>query len=123
MAKKIVEIEAAANGEPRYLELIASSTTPHLFKSLYNMDLLKSANELTTADEVTIDSILFIERLAFVMNLQTRYSTKDILNKITYEDFIIWLDDYIDADFVNHCEEILNVWFSSLKGTSTLKNA
>lgn len=123
MAKKIIEIEPAANGEARYLELIANSTTPHLFKSLFNMDLLKSANQITKAENDTTDSIFFIQRIAFVMNAQTRYSTKDILNKLTIEDFIIWLDDFIDADFVLHAEDILNVWFNSLNGNSKLKKA
>lgn len=95
------------------MELAANAATPFRYKQIFKKDLFAILGDEKRAMEEGIESIA---ELAFVMAKQAE---KTNMNKLSYEEFLNWLEGFGPMAFVNSAEDILAVYMDSLQGTST----
>ncbi len=95
------------------MELAANAATPFRYKQIFKKDLFAILGDEKRAMEEGIESIA---ELAFVMAKQAE---KTNMNKLSYEEFLNWLEGFGPMAFVNSAEDILDVYMDSLQGTST----
>ncbi len=114
-----------SNEEPT--QLLANAATPLRYKHVFQDDLLTKIANAHTTDETgrEIYQIDFIGELAFVMAMQAdALSDKTIkLEKLNYEKYMDWLEQYDGMAFENAAEEILNVYVgNSVSESESKKN-
>lgn len=97
------------------MELSANAATPFRFKQVFKKDLLSIFADETKAQEEGIETVA---ELAYVMNKQ---ATDADMNKLNYDDFILWLEGFGPMAFVNASEEIVNAYTEQTVSTSTPK--
>ena len=95
------------------MELAANAATPFRYKQIFKKDLFAILGDEKRAMEEGIESVA---ELAFVMAKQAE---KTNMNKLSYEEFLNWLEGFGPMAFVNSAEDILAVYMDSLQGTST----
>lgn len=108
------------------VEMLGNAATALLYKQAFHEDLLRAVASLSGAkEEDLIQAIEKLQKLAFIMNQQATKEFKDIVNKLTEEDFILWLSDFEENDFQEpSCfSAILGTWNRNLMGSSESKNA
>lgn len=88
------------------LPLLANGATPYYFKMLFAKDLLK---QLTSNGEYEIASDE-IPELAFIMAKQAE---KAEMNKLTFDMYIEWLEQFDALDMVMHGTEIADVYIGN----------
>lgn len=112
-----------SNEEPT--QLLANAATPLRYKHVFQDDLLtKFANAHKTDDTGReVYQIDFISELAFVMAMQAdALSDKTIkLEKLNYEKYMDWLEQYDGMAFENAAEDILNVYIGNMSNNSESK--
>lgn len=95
------------------MELAANAATPFRFKQTFHKDLLAVfANEKRAEEE----GIEVVSELAYIMNKQAE---KADMNKLSFEDFIEWLEKFEPMAFVDASEEIISAYTESSVSMST----
>lgn len=110
----------------RQVEMLGNAATALLYKQTFREDLLRAVASLSGAkEEDLIQAIEKLQKLAFIMNQQATKEFKNIVNKLTEEDFILWLSDFEETDFQDPqtFAAILSTWNKNLSGSSESKNA
>ena len=95
------------------VELTANAATPFRFKQVFKKDLFAI---LGNEDKAQNEGVEAVTELAFIMAKQAE---KADMNKLNYDEFIQWLEDFGPMDFVESAEEILNTYMDSTVGTAT----
>lgn len=95
------------------IELVANAATPFRFKQIFKKDLLSI---LGNEDKAQNEGVEAVTELAFVMAKQAE---KADMNKLNYDMFIDWLEDFGPMAFVDSAENILAVYMESTASTST----
>ena len=97
----------------RDIELSANAATPFRYKQVFNKDLLQILGNETRAEAEGVETVT---ELCFIMAKQAE---KADMNRLTYDEFISWLEEFSAMAFINAAEDILSVYMDSTKGTST----
>ena len=95
------------------MEFAANAATPFRFKQVFKKDLLAIFADEAKAQTEGIEAV---SELAFIMNKQAE---KADMNRLTYEEFITWLEGFEPMAFVNASEEIITAYTDSTVSTST----
>lgn len=94
------------------MEFAANAATPFRFKQVFHKDLL---GILGNEDKAQTEGIEVVTELAYIMHKQAE---KADMNKLTYDEFIAWLEDFGPMAFVEPAEEIVGVYMGSMLSTS-----
>lgn len=112
-----------SNEEPT--QLLANAATPLRYKHVFQDDLLTEIANARKTDENgrEIYQIDFISELAFIMAMQAEaLSDKAIkLEKLNYEKYVDWLEQYDGMAFESAAEDILNVYVGNAVSDSKSK--
>lgn len=95
------------------LAFAANAATPFRFKQTFNKDLFFVLGNEKRAEEDGLETIM---QLAFIMAKQAEKADMTTLDE---NQFIEWLEGFSGMAFVDHAEEILNVYLDSTTATST----
>ena len=95
------------------LEFAANAATPFRYKQIFKEDLFAI---LGNEQRVETEGVEAVTELAFIMAKQAE---KADMNKLNYDEFILWLEDFGPMAFVENAEEILNIYMDSTTGTAT----
>ena len=94
------------------LEFAANAATPFRFKQVFGKDLFAILGTETKAETEGVEAVT---ELAFIM---AKPAEKADMNKLNYDEFILWLEDFGPMAFVENAEEILNIYMDSTTGTA-----
>ena len=95
------------------MEFAANAATPFRYKQVFKRDLLSIfANE----DNAQAEGVEAVTELAYIMN---RQAEKADMNKLTYDEFISWLEGFSPMAFVEAAEDIMDVYVGSSETSST----
>ena len=94
------------------MEFAANAATPFRYKQVFHKDLLAIFSNEEKAQSEGVEAVT---ELAYIMSKQAE---KADMNKLNYEEFINWLEDFSPMAFVETAEEILNVYVDSTVSTS-----
>lgn len=97
----------------RELELAANAATPFRYKQVFHHDLFAILGNEEKAEAQGVEAV---SRLTFIMN---RQAEKADMNRLTEEEFMTWLEDFGPMAFIEHAEEIMNVYMGSTVSTAT----
>lgn len=105
--------------DDKEMEFEANAGTAVLYKRAFGSDLLKITQGLDDAE-----SIETVQRLAFIMNIQTKGKTSQMLKDATEEKFFDWICQFSTEAFWEKkiIIDIVELWFSQQKTSSTSKN-
>ena len=95
------------------MEFAANAATPFRYKQVFHRDLL---GILGNEKEAETKGVEVVTELAYIMHKQAE---KADMNKLTYDEFMSWLEDYSPMAFVDAAEDILAVYVDSAQTTST----
>jgi len=95
------------------LELSANAATLFRFKQVFHKDLI---GILGNEEKAEVEGVEAVTELAYIM---AKSAEKADMNKLNYDDFISWLEGFEPMAFIDSAEDILNVYMSSAKSTST----
>ena len=95
------------------MELAANAATPFRYKQVFHKDLLSIFSNEEKAETQGVEAIT---ELAYIMAKQAE---KADMNRLTYEEFIEWLEGFEPMAFVESAEDILNVYVDSAITTSS----
>jgi len=95
------------------IEFAANAATPFRFKQVFQKDLLQI---LGNEDKAEKEGVEAVTQLAFIMAKQAE---KADMGKLTYDEFLTWLEDFSAMAFVESAEEILGVYMDQTVNTST----
>lgn len=101
------------NIDGREVELSANAATPFRFKQTFQKDLLAVFSNEEIAQK---EGIEVVSELAYIMNKQAE---KADMSKLSFEDFIEWLEGFGPMAFVEASEDIIAVYTDSSKSSST----
>lgn len=104
---KTVEIDGKG------IELAANAATPFRYKQVFHKDLLTILGNEERAETEGVEAVT---ELAFIMAKQAE---KADMTKLTYDEFLSWLEDFSAMAFIEGAEDIMNVYMESAKGTAT----
>lgn len=95
------------------LEFMANAATPFRFRQVFKRDLLSIfANE----EKAQAEGVEVVTELAYVMNKQAEKADFD---KVTFEDFLEWLEGFEPMAFIDASEAIVSVFTDSSQTMST----
>ena len=100
------EIEIGGNN----YSFVANAATPVYYKQFFKKDLLAG---LTSGDGLAIASDALPE-LAFIMAKQ---ADRADMMKLTYKNYIEWLELFDALDIALHAEAILSVYYTDIEAT------
>lgn len=109
---KIVNIGTQA------IPMLANGATPYRFKQVFHMDLLKFFSEVDNGKNGNGEVAGVVEQLGFIMAAQAE---KRDMNRIDISEFYEWLEAFEPTDLIRAGEEIMSVYASNIKQTSTAK--
>lgn len=94
---------------PRKLALLANGATPLFYKQIFNRDLLQYLTEDGSDEgsmEIASDKI---PELAYIM---ARQAEKADMQKLSFEDYMQWLEGFEALDLTMNAAAIANVYIS-----------
>ena len=97
----------------REIEFAANAATPFRYKQVFKSDLLTILGNEEKAETQGVEAVT---QLAYIMAKQAE---KADMNKLNYDEFIAWLEDFSAMAFINSAEDILAVYMDSTAGTAT----
>lgn len=95
------------------LEFAANAATPFRYKQVFKKDLFAILGNEAKAESEGVEAVT---ELAYIM---VKQAEKADMNKLNYDEFIMWLEDFSGMAFINAAEDILNVYMDSTVGTAT----
>ena len=95
------------------VELAANAATPFRYKQVFGKDIFQI---LGNEEKAQTEGVEAVTQLAFIMNKQAQ---KADMNKLSYDEFITWLEDFGSMAFIEASEDILNLYMENEKTTST----
>lgn len=106
--------------DDKEMEFEANAGTAVLYKRAFGTDLLK----ITTQGLDDAESIDTIQKLAFIMNIQTEGKTSQMLKNATEEKFFEWVCQFSTEAFWEKeiIKGIVQLWISQQKTSSASKN-
>lgn len=115
----------SAKGETVEVGFLANAATPLRFKMIFRSDLLtKFANAKRENEDGTVNlDIDFLPELAFTMAMQSKAADDDEikLEKLSYNDFLNWLENLDSFTLENNAEEIVSVYYGNTETSSEAK--
>lgn len=100
----------------RKVDMVANGATPFIYKKVFRRDFLASTQKKD--DEINFD--IYTE-LAFVMAMQAEKPMAELVNGLTYDDFLEWVTSFEAMDMVNHAAEIFALYQAQAEGSSVPK--
>lgn len=97
----------------REIEFAANAATPFRYKQVFQKDLLQI---LGNEDKAEKEGVEAVTQLAFIMAKQAE---KADMAKLTFDEFLEWLEEFSAMAFVESAEDILNVYMDQTQNTST----
>lgn len=94
------------------MEFVANAATPFRFKQVFHKDLLSIFSSEESAQSQGVEAVT---ELAYIM---ARQAEKADMSKLSYDDFIAWLEGYAPMAFVETAEDILSVYTGTTESTS-----
>lgn len=88
------------------VRMCGNAATAYRYQSIFHKDLLmalKGMNENNFDENV-------LKGLAFTMALQARGAD---WKQVTGDDFVTWLEQFEEVDFLSKAQEIMNVWIAN----------
>lgn len=108
------EIEIGGINTP----MLATGSTPIRYKLIFKKDLLKEFDGLAT----DIGKSETLSELAFLMSMQAQAQDKKCdLNKLNFEAYINWLDQFEPYAIEYASDEIIDLYTANLTTTSEPK--
>ena len=98
------------------LKMVSNAATTFIYKRAYKQDIIKLMNEMK--DDAPDYEVIW--RLGYIQHLQTKMPFKEILNTITDEDCIEWLEQFESND-AEAMGEILRIFRGQQRTTSVPK--
>jgi len=95
------------------MEFAANAATPFRYKQVFKKDLFAILGNEEKAEAQGVETIT---ELAYIMSKQAE---KVDMNKLNYDEFITWLEDFSAMAFISVAEDILNIYMDSTVGTAT----
>jgi len=95
------------------IELVANAATPFRFKQVFQKDLLQILGNEKKAEEEGVEAVT---QLAYIMAKQAE---KADMAKLTYDDFIVWLEGFGSMAFVDAAEDIVNAYMNNTQTSAT----
>jgi len=101
------------------MEFEANAGTAVLYKRAFGTDILKITQGLDDAESIDV-----VQKLAFIMNIQTKGKTSQMLKDATEEKFFDWICQFSTEAFWEKevIKGIVKLWVSQQKTSSTSKN-
>lgn len=115
---------AAPDGCVKDIEFLANAATPRRFKMVFRKDLLTMiANAKTEENGIETYDIDFLPELAYIMACQAKAKSDDKfkLDKLNYNTFLDWLEQFDGMAFEKNAVEILHVYTGNTETTSDAK--
>ena len=97
----------------REVELSANAATPFRFKTTFHRDLLSVFSNEERAEK---EGLEVVAELAYIMNKQAEKADMD---KLSWDDFIEWLEGFGPMAFVEASEDIVGVYTANTVTAST----
>lgn len=98
------------------VEMVANAATPFRFRNVFKKDLLKI---FSNPSEDNVSAQLEAgQMLAYIMAKQAEGVD---MNKLTEEQFYVWLEDFSSSDMYDSLEAIVNLWQATGETSSTPK--
>ena len=95
------------------IDLSANAATIFRYKQVFGKDLLGILGNEQRAEAEGIEAVT---QLAYIM---AKSAENADMNKLNYDEFIKWLEDFEPMAFVDAAEDILSLYMDSSKATST----
>lgn len=95
------------------MEFAANAATPFRYKQVFHKDLLSIFGNEEKAESQGVEAVT---ELAYIMAKQAE---KADMNKLSYEDFIGWLEGFGSMAFVEAAEDIINVYLENTVTSSS----
>lgn len=115
---------ASSDGKTMNVDFLANAATPRRFKMVFRKDLLTMfANAKTEVDGRENYDIDFLPELAYIMAMQAEAKSNDKvkLDKLNYNTFMDWLEEFDGMAFENRASEVLGVYLGNASTTSEAK--
>lgn len=97
----------------REVELAANAATPFRFKQVFQKDLLQILGNEKKAEEEGVDAVT---QLAYIMAKQAEGVD---MNKLTFDEFIAWLEGFSAMAFIEAAEDIVNAYMETTQTSAT----
>ena len=100
---------------------LAVGTTGYRYRQIFRSDLMKDISFLVNKEMDFIGEdadFSCTDKLAFVMNCQAE---KKDMNTITFDDFIIWLEQFDSSTLFEHFNDFINIYLGNKESTSNPK--
>lgn len=94
----------------RELNFTANAATPFRYKQLFHEDILQllQNNSKEEQDQILLSDT--ITKLAYIMNAQAE---KKDMNRLSYDDFMTFLEDFSPLDFIIEGAAIMNIYLNN----------
>lgn len=98
----------------------SSAATQYRFKAVFGTDLMSALSRANKSPENQTEAAELIPQLGYIMAKQADNSTE--WRKLNFEAFLEWADQYDTSDMAIAAPEIVQIYSSSARTTSTPKN-
>jgi hypothetical protein len=95
------------------VELAANAATPFRFKQVFQKDLLQILGNEKKAEEEGVEAVT---QLAYIMAKQAEGVD---MNKLTFDEFIAWLEGFSAMAFIEAAEDIVNAYMETTQTSAT----
>lgn len=97
----------------REVELAANAATPFRYKQVFQRDLLQILGNEKKAEEEGVEAVT---QLAYIMAKQAEGVD---MNKLTFDEFIAWLEGFSAMAFIEAAEDIVNAYMETTQTSAT----
>ena len=98
----------------RELNFTANAATPFRYKQLFHEDILQLLQNNSKEEQNQVLLSDTVTKLAYIMNAQAE---KKDMNRISYDDFMEFLEDYNPLDFIMEGAAIMNIYLVNTETT------
>lgn len=115
--RKTIEIDGVKT------DFEANAGTTMLYKRAFDKDVFVEISSFSNSKGEEARAVDSIERLAYIMNIQSRGLTlSEMLAEVSEENYYEWLCQFSGGAFINVLKEIVGLWLNQSKTTSKSKN-
>lgn len=94
------------------VDMVANGATPFLYKKVFRRDFLAS----TQSDNMDV-----FGELGYIMAMQASRPLSELVNDLTYDDFLAWVSEFEALDLTMQADKIFALYKSQTKTTSVSK--
>ena len=100
------------------LTMVANGATPFLFKRVFHKDFLVAAQKKDKDGDTDMD---VYAQLGYIMAMQAEKPLADLVNALTADDFLTWIEGFEAMDLVSVAPEIFALYQAQAVPSSRAK--